>query len=140
MGAGRWGQRAEVGAAARKRALASGADLWDLPVSLRKRRGVERGLVRGDRWARKEGGARGELGRGVGAGAGAERKREPGRGNGPRRKGREGERMGCWAAGKGSGPPGLGCLGWARKKKERKWAMGRFELVWAILIPFLSYF
>ena len=76
------------------------------------------------------------LGRGVGAGA--ERKREPGQGNGPRRKGREGERMGCCAAAKGSGPPSLGCLGWAGKKG--KWAMGRFELVWAILIPFLSYF
>ena len=86
-----------MGAAAREQAPASGADLWDLPVSQRKRRGAERGLARGDRWARKEGGARGELGRGVGAGAGAERKREPGRGNGPRGKGREGERMGCWA-------------------------------------------
>ena len=97
----------------------------------------ERATVSRDR---KEGGARGELGRGVGAGAGAgaERKREPGRGNGPRGKGRDGERMCCWAAGKGSGPPSLGCLGWAGKKG--KWAMGRFELIWAILIPFLSYF
>jgi hypothetical protein len=68
VGAGRWGQRAEVGAAARERAP-SGADLWDLPVSQRKWRGAERGLARGDMWARragdgdtgqKEGGARGE--------------------------------------------------------------------------------
>ena len=55
MRAGRWGQRAEVGAAARERALASGTDLWDLPVSQRKRRGVKRGLARGDRWARRAG-------------------------------------------------------------------------------------
>ena len=48
MGAGRWGQRAEVGAAAREQALASGTNLWDLPVSRRKRRGAERGLARGD--------------------------------------------------------------------------------------------
>jgi len=53
------GTRASVpvraGAAARERALASGADLWDLPVSRRKRRGMERGLARGDRWARRAG-------------------------------------------------------------------------------------
>ena len=52
MGAGRWGQRAEVGAAARERALVSGADLLDLPVSWRKRRGAKRGLARGDTDAR----------------------------------------------------------------------------------------
>ena len=92
-------------------------------------------------WARKEGGARGELGHGVGAGAGAERKREPGRGNGPRGKGREGERMGCWAAGKGSGPPGLGCLGWAGEKGRRE-QFGPPGWVWAFyfLSPFLFYF
>ena len=51
---------------------------------------------------------------------------------------RKGERLGCWAAGKGSGPLGLVCLGWAGEKG--RWAMGRFELVWAFLIPFLFYF
>ena len=106
MGAGRWGQRAEVGAAARERALASGADLWDLPVSRRKRRGAERGLARGDRWARRAGD--GDMGQ---------------KGGGARGEGEAAAFGPSWAgaAGKWRKVSGPGC--WATgKKKKGSWA------------------